>query len=104
MAVAAGRGTRVGQLETSVHTVATDGPEADGTLSWDATTIVVVRARAGGRTGIGYTYADPACASLVADKLAAVVEGADPMNVRASWDGMLRVVRNLGRVGMCAMA
>ena len=26
------------------------------------------------------------------------------MNVRASWDGMLRVVRNLGRVGMCAMA
>lgn len=104
VAVAAGRGARVGPIETTVHTVATDAPEADGTLSWDSTTIVLVRASAGGRTGIGYTYADPACAGVIADVLGPVVEGADPMNVRAAWDGMQRAVRNLGRTGLCGMA
>ncbi len=96
-------GTRVGQLESWVPRVAATGPEADGTLSWDATTIVVVRPRRRPH-GIGFFYA-ALLRGLVADKLGAVVEGADPMNVRASSDGMLRVVRNLGRVGfMCAMA
>jgi L-alanine-DL-glutamate epimerase-like enolase superfamily enzyme len=103
-AATAVRGTRVGRLQVSVHTTPTDGPEADGTLSWDSTTIVVVRAGAGGRTGVGYTYADAACAALISDVLAPVVEGADPMNVRAAWDRMLRAVRNLGRTGLCAMA
>ncbi len=102
--VAPARGARVGRLEVTTHTVPTDGPEADGTLSWDSTTIVVVAASAAGCTGIGYTYADPACAALISDVLAPAVEGADPMNVRAAWDDMLRAVRNLGRVGLCAMA
>ena len=41
-------------VDAAAYTVPTDGPEADGTLSWDATTIVVVtvRTRAGVR-GIG---------------------------------------------------
>ncbi len=34
----------------------TDGPEADGTLAWDSTVIVVVNAEGGGMTGLGYTY------------------------------------------------
>ncbi|MEA2744317.1 MAG: hypothetical protein QOG25_2688, partial [Acetobacteraceae bacterium] len=37
--------------------VPTDGPEADGTLAWDSTVIVVVNVEAGGITGLGYTYA-----------------------------------------------
>ncbi len=50
----AGTGTELGRAELPVATVAaaaytvpTERPEADGTLAWDATTIVLVRAGAG---------------------------------------------------------
>ena len=33
--------------------VPTDGPEADGTLTWDGTVIVVVNVEASGTTGLG---------------------------------------------------
>ena len=33
---------RIDRLEVAVYTVPTQGPEADGTLRWDATTAVVV--------------------------------------------------------------
>ena len=36
--------------------VPTDAPEADGTLAWDKTTLVLVTARAGGQQGIGWSY------------------------------------------------
>ena len=36
--------------------VPTDAPEADGTLAWDSTTMVLVGLAAGGKTGYGYTY------------------------------------------------
>ena len=43
--------TRVGapidQLGVAAYTIPTDFPEADGTLAWDSTTIVVVHASAG---------------------------------------------------------
>ena len=44
------RGDRpvVEQLAARAFTVPTDAPEADGTFSWDATTVVLVEARAGG--------------------------------------------------------
>lgn len=53
-------------------------PEGDGTLSWDATTIVVVHAHAGEVKGLGYTYADPSTAKLIASKLAALSRGWQP--------------------------
>ncbi|MBV8915050.1 MAG: mandelate racemase, partial [Acetobacteraceae bacterium] len=34
----------VTDIEVGAYTIATDAPEADGTLAWDATTIVVVQA------------------------------------------------------------
>ncbi|MDQ6816005.1 MAG: mandelate racemase, partial [Actinomycetota bacterium] len=42
-------------VEVAAYTIPTDGPEADGTLSWDSTTIVVVHAHGGGERGLGYT-------------------------------------------------
>ena len=39
------------RLEVSAYTIPTDAPEADGTLAWDSTTIVVVHAHAGGERG-----------------------------------------------------
>ena len=80
------------------------GPESDGTLSWSSTVLVVVEADAGGRTGLGYTYAHQAAATLITAKLADVVTGGDAMNVRPAWQAMLREVRNLGSSGLAAMA
>ena len=80
----------VERLEVHAYTIPTDEPESDGTLEWDSTTIVVVEAHAGGKTGLGYTYCDAAAAELVSSQLAGVVEGADAMDVRAAWLRMTR--------------
>jgi uncharacterized Rossmann fold enzyme len=45
----------VEDLEVAAYTIPTDQPEADGTLSWDSTTIVVVHAHGAGEWGVGYT-------------------------------------------------
>ena len=34
---------RVERLEVAAYTIPTEFPEADGTLSWDSTTIVIVQ-------------------------------------------------------------
>jgi L-alanine-DL-glutamate epimerase-like enolase superfamily enzyme len=91
-------------LEVDAFTVPTDAPEADGTLSWEATTVVVVHAQAGGERGLGYTYADTSTAKLVEAKLAGVVEGLDAMSPQAAWLAMVGAIRNLGRPGICSMA
>src|ERR671933_3048603 len=92
------------QVAVSAYQIPTDRPEADGTYAWDSTTLVLVEARAGGRTGLGYSYADTATARLVHDLLAGVVQGRDALAVPAAWAAMVRAVRNLGRPGIAAMA
>ncbi|HLI52493.1 MAG TPA: enolase C-terminal domain-like protein, partial [Thermomicrobiaceae bacterium] len=92
------------RVETSVYTVPTDLPESDGTYTWNSTTMVLVEASAGGVTGLGYSYADPATARLVQTKLADVVTGQDALSVQASWELMVEAIRNLGRPGICSMA
>jgi enolase-like protein len=51
-------GSALKAVRAAAYRIPTDGPEADGTFSWNATTLVVVRVRAGDAFGIGYTYAD----------------------------------------------
>ncbi len=94
----------VDDLRVSTYTIPTDEPESDGTLAWDETTIVVVEVSAGGMAGLGYTYANAAAATLIADVLAPVVVGADALDVPAAWAAMVGAVRNLGRQGAAAMA
>jgi L-alanine-DL-glutamate epimerase-like enolase superfamily enzyme len=94
----------VRELEVSAFTVPTDAPEADGTLEWDATTIVVVHAHADGEHGIGYTYGDIATARLIEGRLAETVRGSDAMSPQAAWRAMTREIRNAGRPGIGAMA
>jgi L-alanine-DL-glutamate epimerase-like enolase superfamily enzyme len=94
----------VDRVEVSAYQVPTDQPEADGTFSWDSTTIVVVSVSAAGHTGIGWTYGPAGCAAVVRDELAAVVVGADPMNVPASWAAMEAAIRNAGRGGVAGYA
>jgi len=91
-------------LRVSALTIPTETPEADGTYEWDSTTIVIVEVTAGGKQGLGYTYADSATAKLIEDKLKEVVIGNDAMSVTVTWTAMLGSIRNLGRPGICAMA
>jgi L-alanine-DL-glutamate epimerase-like enolase superfamily enzyme len=91
-------------IEVSVQTVPTDAPEADGTLSWTETTIVIVEARAEGERGLGYTYSDAAAGALIEDKLAGVVKDADPLSPPAAWRAMRGALRNAGRPGLGMMA
>jgi L-alanine-DL-glutamate epimerase-like enolase superfamily enzyme len=95
----------VRELRVSVLTVPTDGPEADGTLAWDATTVVLVQAIAeGGTEGLGWTYGSPAVAAAVRAHLAPVVTGRGAWDVPAANDAMNRAVRNAGRPGVAAYA
>ncbi len=92
------------RLEVSAYTIPTDAPESDGTYTWDKTTMVLVEASAGDHTGIGYTYADTATATLIKEILAEVVRGRNAMDVQGCWLAMVEAIRNLGRPGIASMA
>jgi L-alanine-DL-glutamate epimerase-like enolase superfamily enzyme len=97
-------GPVVEQLAARAFTIPTDAPEADGTLSWDATTVVLIEARAAGHTGLGYSYAAGAAAALVPELLTPMVVGHDALSPPAAWTRMRRVVRNVGYPGIAASA
>ena len=99
-----GDAVRIDRLEVSAYTVPTDFPESDGTYAWKHTTLVLVEATAGGKTGLGYSYADTATAALIRDSLAEVVRGRDAMAVPGAWAAMVAAIRNLGRPGIASMA
>jgi len=94
----------VDAVDAAVFTVPTDQPEADGTCSWDATTMVLVEVRSGTTTGLGWTYGAPAVGAVVRDQLAGLVRGRDAMDVGGAFDTMVKAVRNAGRVGAIGYA
>jgi L-alanine-DL-glutamate epimerase-like enolase superfamily enzyme len=95
---------RIDALDVSAYTIPTATPESDGTLRWDATTMVYVEVHAGGESGIGFTYADLATAKLIECSLRAIVVGKDAFSIGARWDEMYAKTRNLGRDGITSMA
>ena len=66
--------------------------------------MVLVVVVAGGKHGLGYSYADTAAAIVVHDILADAVRGLDAMSPVAAYGQMWRRIRNLGRPGICSMA
>ncbi len=92
------------RIEVASYIVPTDFPESDGTAEWDRTTLVIVRTRAGGQEGLGYTYADEPTARLIHGLLRTVIQEMDAMSPPAAYMAMWRRVRNLGRPGICSMA
>jgi L-alanine-DL-glutamate epimerase-like enolase superfamily enzyme len=94
----------VERVDVAAFTVPTDRPESDGTLEWDATTIVVVEAHGGGKAGLGYTYAHEGAAAVVRDPLVGAVVGGDAMAVGTAWSAMVAAIRNLGRPGIAGTA
>jgi L-alanine-DL-glutamate epimerase-like enolase superfamily enzyme len=91
-------------LKATAYTIPTDAPEADGTLSWNATTMVVAQAHCGGVVGTGWTYGSPAGASVVNGMLADVVIGRSAFDIVGSSDAMIKALRNVGRQGIGGQA
>jgi len=100
----AARDELVRSVRASAYRIPTDAPESDGTLSWDATTVVVVRVAAAGEEGVGYTYGHDCLVGLVESLLADEVTGHDPLDVQAAQTRMVRAVRNLGGTGLASLA
>jgi L-alanine-DL-glutamate epimerase-like enolase superfamily enzyme len=97
-------GEAIRAVRAAAYRIPTDAAEADGTLSWDATTLVVCEAEAGPVRGMGYSYAHEACAVLIGDTLGPVVTGRDVLDVPGVSAAMQRAVRNLGRPGLVSCA
>src|SRR5439155_23035717 len=91
----------VERVDVSAYTIPTDEVESDGTLEWDSTTMVVVELHAGGRTGLGYTYADASVAELVRSKLEPELCN---RLLQGSWRRLGAALRNVGRPGAGWMA
>lgn len=96
---------RVQQLDVQVFTVPTDTPEADGTMHWESTTMILVQATAeNGQVGLGYTYAHAAASAVIRQRLAEAVQGLSVFQVGKAWERMVNAVRNLGRPGIASHA
>ena len=94
----------IGKVRARAFTIPTDKPEADGTIAWNSTTLIVVEVFGGNVVGLGYTYAGASITALIESKLAETIVGLDAMDPQAAWRAMQRAVRNLGREGLAATA
>lgn len=94
----------VDSVEARVYTVPTDEPEADGTIAWDSTTIVLVRARSGSTVGTGWTYGAAECGAVVTSTLAPLIVGESALDIGARINAMVKAVRNSGRQGAIGYA
>ena len=95
---------RIDEVTAQAYKIPTDAPEADGTMTWSSTTLVLAEVTAGGRRGIGYTYADGACHSLITGPLAGAIRGHSALDVTGLWQSMVKAMRNNGRPGLASCA
>jgi L-alanine-DL-glutamate epimerase-like enolase superfamily enzyme len=91
-------------VDVTAYRILTEGPESDGTLEWDSTTLVVAEVRAAETTGLGFSYASESTAVLIREKLCSVMLGCDALDIQSIWEQMVRTIRNLGRPGISSMA
>jgi L-alanine-DL-glutamate epimerase-like enolase superfamily enzyme len=94
----------ISRVEATAYTIPTDAPESDGTIEWTSSTLVVARITAADVTGLGFTYAAPAAASIISETLTPVLRGRNAMNVGSSTAAMAQACRNIGRPGVAACA
>jgi len=94
----------IDRVAAAAFRIPTDAPEADGTLAWDHTTLVVAEVSAAGTTGLGYSYTGADAAHLINSLLAGRIAGEDGFAIPRLWERMVGAVRNLGWRGICATA
>lgn len=92
------------KIYATAYIIPTDRPEADGTLTWNSTTLVIVQVEAGGKIGLGYTYASTAAATLINDTLHLLLENSNALDIPACWQTLCHGMRNLGIAGQVAYA
>ena len=92
-------------VTAALYRVPTDRPEADGTLDWDQTTMLLVQVEAsGGARGLGFSFTGPGADVLVRDQLAPAIAQLDEDDIGTCWTAMVKQVRNTGRSGLAATA
>ncbi|KAA6457608.1 mandelate racemase [Acidobacteria bacterium AB60] len=97
-------GSKISEARVSAYRISTDAPEADGTFTWEETTLVLVELACGSVRGMGYTYADVATAKLAEDLLLKLVRDRDPFAHGAIVQSLFHQVRNVGTCGIGTMA
>jgi hypothetical protein len=55
----------IGKVRARAFTIPTDKPEADGTIAWNSTTLIVVEVAGGDVVGLAYTYAAASITALI---------------------------------------
>ncbi len=94
----------IARASAEFYAVPTDFPEADGTFEWTSTSMVLIQLQCGGHRGIGYTYADRGAHALASELLERIVLQSDVFDHAATWEKMLRQIRNSGETGAATMA
>ncbi len=97
-------GPPITRVSTAAYSFPTPVPEADGTLSWQATTAVTVTLEADGVTGLGWTYSSPAASDIVRHHLAGVAHDRPAFDIAGGWEAMHRAGRNFGTRGLYLQA
>ncbi|MBL1100820.1 mandelate racemase [Streptomyces sp. 205] len=94
----------IDRLDVTAYTVPTEAPEADAGLAWHETTVVVVEARSGRSTGLGWTYAPADAGSVAGDLLRPAVVGRSPLDIAGVYEAMGHAAHTAGRPGLVARA
>lgn len=98
------RQATVEAIDVRVYQIPTQEPEADGTATWDSTTMVMVLVTGAGHTGLGWTYGSAAGATLIRDTLADLVTARSVLDPTAVYHALRYQVRNVGAPGIAATA
>lgn len=92
------------KLNVAAYKIPTDAPEADGTLQWNSTTLVLVEIEAANKKGIGYTYANESAAFLIEKNLKDLVLQRNALDIARINDSLTQQIRNSGTCGISMMA
>lgn len=95
---------QIRKIDISVYTIPTDAPEADGTLAWNSTTMIVAEITAGNIVGTGYTYGNRATATMAQTLAEKCLLHQSPFDIPRLHQSLLREARNNGTRGIAAMA
>jgi L-alanine-DL-glutamate epimerase-like enolase superfamily enzyme len=96
---------KISKVDTSVYRIPTDLPEADGTFTWNDTTLVLAEVTDDqGTRGLGFSYAAAAAANVINDTLAPAISGKAIDDSGALWNTLIARVRNIGRPGIASTA
>jgi L-alanine-DL-glutamate epimerase-like enolase superfamily enzyme len=90
----------IDSVDAAAYRFPTPQPEADGTLTWEATVAVTATIRAGGQCGLGWTYSSEVTADVISAHLAPCLKGRDAFDIAGGWTAMHRAGRNLGTRGL----